>query len=398
MTATAIRRNGHDPNATIPDSRSLDTSGIGNGSKLVRSWQEPEPQPRRYIISGIAPEGAITAVYGDGGIGKSATVLHAAAHIATGMPWLGRETIKTNVLYLDAELDKDEHLRRAYQIARGLGMERPPYGLFYYRLEGSLADESTFMEADAARREAGAGVVIVDSLMVAASGADLEGAFDTVTMFKLLQGWGTVIVIDHIAKVQPGTNQSQYGQFGSVFKRNLSRSVLQLIQADAGGVLIRHTKHNFGPRSSPIGLSLDFTGNAIMITPVDPSDDRLGGIDDHLPAVERVYRALAHHAAGVTPESLADEIDSKVKTVRNHLTTLRQQGRADSADGVWHAIPDSRHTKEPGIGNGDQVLCRVCGSPLPSPADRRRGVHERCEESTQESSASRNGVDPFSSR
>jgi hypothetical protein len=47
------------------------------------------------------------------------------------------------------------------------------------------------------------------------------------------------------------------------------------------------------------------------------------------PPLDRVDRALRAHADGAAPNQLAEELDLAEKTVRNHLTTLRAQGRAE---------------------------------------------------------------------
>src|ERR1700689_4535206 len=40
-------------------------------NELVEVWKLPEPEPRRSIIEGLMPEGALTILFGDGGLGKS---------------------------------------------------------------------------------------------------------------------------------------------------------------------------------------------------------------------------------------------------------------------------------------------------------------------------------------
>lgn len=386
MTAT---RN-PSPNTMIPDSRSLkdresgtDTGTAERALQVVRVWEQTEPSPRRYVVAGLVPEGAITALYGDGGNGKSYTALYIASCVALGVDVFNLPTTPGPSLFVDAELDEEEFTRRAYAVARGMGYDRPPKGLHYHRLAGSLTDPLVMADVGAIVDAVRPALTILDSVMAAAYGADLERAADTTTMLKQVERWGTVLTLDHIAKPQPGANLSQYRPYGSAFKYNLARSVLQVVQADGGGLVLRQTKHNFGPKATPLGIGLDFESDRVTFSVIDVNDERMAGIDHHLPAAERVYRALADYATGARPEELADEVEMSVKTVRNHLTVLGKSRRAVSlGDGKWRVptIPDSRllRDRESGIGelgavtpgvplhsNGHQQRrCTSCGMPL----------------------------------
>lgn len=378
--------------ATVPDSRSLNNQESGmKKSPLVRVWERKEPAARNYAVAELVPEGCVSSFYGDGGTGKSLVIGHMCTCIPLGEKWLGLEVRQQPVLYLDAELDEEEFLRRAYAIARGMGHDRPPKNLHYLRLPGSLVNPDTIAVVEDAIHESGATFIVIDSLMAATYGGDLERATDTTATMKAISAWGTVLLIDHIPKPQPGANLSQYRQYGSVFKFNLSRSVIQAVQADGGGLLLRQTKHNFGPKAAPLGVDVGFEDGKVTFRAVESSDKSLSGIDDHLPALERVHRALAAEENAAAPESLAEQLDMSAKTVRNHLTTLRQQKRAEPAgDGRWAVIrrvsesqdanvPDSRllrdREREPG---GTYALCQLCGRLLPNAAARAAGVHREC--------------------
>ncbi len=139
-----------------------------------------------------------------------------------------------------------------------------------------------------------------------------------------------------------------------MFKWNLGRSVIQVVQADGGGISLTHKKTNFGKLAEPVHLALEFEPDAVRITAISAEDERMAGIDAHLPAMERVACALTEHSGGVLPLALAEELGMSEKTVRNYLSALKQRGRADSlGDGRWRPIPNSQPLKGLGIGNDE---------------------------------------------
>lgn len=127
------------------------------------------------------------------------------------------------------------------------------------------------------------------------------------------------------------------------------------MQAEGGGVVLRQTKSNFGKPADPVNIALEFQADRVSVHGIAAEDDRMSGIFAHLPAMERVARALSEHPEGVTPEAIAPELGMGEKTVRNYLSGLKQRGRAEPiGDGRWRPIPNSQSLKELGIGNEQQ--------------------------------------------
>lgn len=330
---------------TIPNSQSLYTLGIGNDEEptIVRAWEQPEPAPRRWVLPGLVPERSTAVWYGDAGVYKTYLAIYTACCIAAPLPWLGEATERRVVLFVDAELDADEFLTRAYMVARGLGLERPPEGLHYWKLETSLADPATFEQVLALIRTIGADFILLDSLSIATFGGELEKPALMTSVMQRLRTWGTVLALDHIPKPMPGVNVSQYRPFGSQFKYAVARSVVQMVAAESGqGLVLRPTKANFAAKGSPRGVRVTFAGASVTFAPASLGATELAGVETQLPAIERVARALAQYPEGVLPDALAPICEMNEKTVRNYLTSLHQQGRADKlGDGRWRAIPNS---------------------------------------------------------
>ena len=59
--------------------------------------------PPEYIVDGWVEDLALSAVIGPSGVGKSAVVLDMACSIAMGIPWQGKNTKRSRVLYIAGE-------------------------------------------------------------------------------------------------------------------------------------------------------------------------------------------------------------------------------------------------------------------------------------------------------
>jgi hypothetical protein len=353
----------------IPGSRSLGVGNVGKSGTSAetvlgtvrRVWEMSEPEPRQWAIVDLVPGESNTILYADGGMGKSYLGLYFLTLSLLGKPFAGRVVRPiTSGLYVDAELDESEFVRRAYQVARGLGLERPPDGLHYWRLPGPLSDDAVMDAARLVMASVAAELFILDSLTVASFGTDAREQADMTAILKQIETWkSTGILIDHPPAPKPGVNTSTYRPFGTTFKYNLARSVLQLVRADGGGLVLRQTKSNFGQFAEPINLAVEYGPGQVRYEMIDAADERMAGADDHLPAIERVYRALREGGGeGATPEGLGEALDMAPKTVRNHLTALKSRQRVENREGRWH----SRFPDPLGTGNGNVVdSCATCG-------------------------------------
>lgn len=323
---------------TDPDPLSNQDSTYKQGD-VLRAWEADEPPPRRFAVAGLVPDGAVTLLYGDGGQGKSYIALALATVACLGQPFLGRFVEKRRALYIDAELEHTEFMRRAYKIARGYGYVKPPVGLQYLQIVGSVSDRMMQEHIRAKVAESEAEIVIFDSLSIASYGADANDASDMIGVLKFLEGLGCpVLALDHITKPMQGVNLSHYRAFGSVFKGNVARSTIQVIKAEGGALTLLHKKSNFAALSDPLHLILDFQEDTVRVEAISAGDERLAGIEDNLPAVEQVLRELGKHSDGARPEFLSTELGKSLSTIKNHLSALHKQHKAaPTGDGTWRA-------------------------------------------------------------
>lgn len=302
--------------------------------KAVRFTDMPPPEDRRYLVDGLIPEGYPTVIYGDGGAAKSMLALSLGAAVARGdSEWLGLKVQQASTLYVDFELDAQEQKRRAYCLTRGVGLQELPDDLYYLPALGCSARDA-FKVALEECNEHGIRLAVIDSVGLALDG-DSEAARDVIRFhndhIEPFRAAGvTVVMVDHQSKHQKGQDYKHKTAFGSVYKGNLARSVIQVEPGERGQdmltVCLRQTKHNFGPKAYPVGAKLNFSEQRVTVEAVEPTlDGSEGGKEPN--ATDRVRRALEEGSS--YPEELAKATGLSKNTVQNKLTELRKRGEVE---------------------------------------------------------------------
>ena len=352
-------------------SRSLPPRGSGSGMNggeqseaspagAVSIGTLTEPAPREWTVAGLIPEGVPSIMAGHSGLGKSYAALFIALCVCLGRRCLGRDVRRAPVLWVDRELDLDETTRRAFAVARGMDLERPPESLFYLRpLHPVGTDETQEAILDAIEQH-GVGLTVLDSLTLGAIG-DAKEQRDVVPLMRSVEGWGTSLCIDHITKAAAAGNQSSASIFGSGMKRAIARSTFNLVPA--GDALTLHPdKTNFGPASSALHFlaqhGTDKHGRAkVSFEKIEADDPALAGAEDHASAHDQTLFALIrlHNETGkpVPLALLAAERDVKTSTLRNHLSKLGAQvvKHGDNTYSPRRSSPGTA-VSEPGTGDG----------------------------------------------
>lgn len=307
---------------------------VGRRPEVVRLVGVERPGERRYVVEGLVPAGYATLWHGDGGVAKSMLALSMGTAVAGDSgTWLGRAVEHGAVLYADFELEAEEQARRVWQLCKGAEVAAPPAELFYASAVGHGTREALAACLEACK-EHSITLLIVDSLGPALQG-DAEAARDVIGFYRTVMDpfrvlGVAVLIIDHQAKLQAGESYQRKGAFGSVYKANLARSVVQAEATERGaGTLslrIRQKKHNFGPLADPFGVKLSFSEEAVGLEAVDLDPEELAE-EATLTAPERVKLVLRN--GPLYPSEIAERTDIPAKTVKNSLTGLRKQGSVE---------------------------------------------------------------------
>ena len=131
---------------------------------------------RRWIVDDWLGYGYVTALYGNGGVGKTLLAQILMTATATGLPWLGRRVEPCRSLALFCEDDPDELQRRQDRINRALGCGFSELGAMRW-ISGSGADNAfcgfdqrgsmtifpRFCEIELAALAHGADLIVVDN-------------------------------------------------------------------------------------------------------------------------------------------------------------------------------------------------------------------------------------------
>lgn len=88
----------------------------------VSALADREIPPRAWLVADLIPAGTVTLLTGDGGTGKSLIAAQLAAAVCLGASWMGYGVAGGGAVYISAEDDETELLRRLSDIAKAEGV------------------------------------------------------------------------------------------------------------------------------------------------------------------------------------------------------------------------------------------------------------------------------------
>jgi hypothetical protein len=303
----------------------------------------PLPVHESYRLDPILPEGQVTILYGDGGVGKSTLAAAIGVSVETGISVIeGWAPRRANVLYLDWEAGKASLNRRVRGVAVGANLPSPA-SLRYMdcRRRGAVYG---FAENIAAIVDAQKiGLVIVDSIgMAAGTGAEAGDANETaIRLFSAFGYFGTtVLAIDHVSKAEAEVTDRPSRPYGSVYKSLLARATFELRQSGNVRVLY-NTKANDHERLGPVALEVahDEDGS-IAYTRLDAIPERVTPSD-----LRTRLREALDDGLHLTTSQLAGRVGATEHTVRTVLNRYKDDFNR-LASGRWEALPEPRNAAQ----------------------------------------------------
>ncbi|MFT8245542.1 AAA family ATPase [Roseomonas sp. BN140053] len=234
-----------------------------------RNWKGFAP-PRRWVVQDWLPANAVTALYGDGGIGKSLLAQQLLTSMALHLPWCGIDVSGGRALGIFCEDSEEELQRRQEAINNQLGVRMAD--LADLRLLSRLGEDNAMVSFDKEQRSltefaeqvSAACEDFRPALLALDTAADLypdnENDRSKVRWFigslaKLaLQHRCGVLLLAHPSQSGLATGQ---GTGGSTAWNNTVRSRLYLDRPDAedqDARLLRRMKANYAARGGEVRL------------------------------------------------------------------------------------------------------------------------------------------------
>lgn len=168
----------------------------------LSGWADRDPPDRHFLVPGLIPEGCVTALYGDGGSGKTLIALWLMVAMASryGALWMGEKARGFKSVGLFAEDDEAELVRRLRRICDGLDVDFATVAPLINALPGVGMDTvvagfspetgelvtTAIMDALLARvRSEGANLLVLDYAAAIFSGNEIDRAQVSAFMRRL---------------------------------------------------------------------------------------------------------------------------------------------------------------------------------------------------------------------
>lgn len=264
---------------------------------------KPVP-PREWLIPDVIPMRTATALYGNGGDGKSLLLLMLGVSVTLGLPWLGMEVRRGPAIILAAEDDADELHRRLAAICDAIGRDFPEHLHIRSAVEdGHLADldprkgivpNDLYGRLRESVRQIRPALIGLDTLGNLFPGNENDRAQAT-TFVSLIKGLAmesgaAALLLAHpsLAGMASGSGLS-----GSTGWHNAVRSRLYLERVTQDGYepdpnrrLLRSVKANYGPPGAEVSMTWQ-GGLFVAEAPASALDHKAAGLK-----AERVFLKL----------------------------------------------------------------------------------------------------------
>ena len=209
------------------------------------------------IISSVLHKGSKLVLGGGSKSFKTWVQLDAAVSVSHGVPWLGRETIKSRVLFVNLEIQAPFFAERVQRVAQAKGVTLERGQLLIRNLRGQAAHFRTVLpEIERAAKGEGVALIVLDPIYKLYGGADENSAGDVAELLNGLER----LAVSTGAAVAFGAHFSKGNQAGKESIDRISGSGVFARDPDSILIFTKHEEENA------------FTVDATLrnLAPVDP--------------------------------------------------------------------------------------------------------------------------------
>ncbi len=285
--------------------------------------REGPPPARQWVLDRLIPVGAVSALYGDGGLGKSMLALNLMAEMSRedAGSCLGLPVMKGASVGLFAEDDEDEIVRRLQRISEEAGM---PYSAIAEKvsiisgvgIEPTVNSSgsrdlrwSALMDALIVRAQAtGARLLVLDYAAAVFSGDELDRA----AVSNFMRALQTVAREHDLAVLLLGHPSIEgmrggRGTSGSTAWRNQARSFLHLVAAgkpdDDGRTRLSLVLSKSNYAKAGLALSIAFDGTRFEVVETGATQQRSRRVPHAQQVALAALRAVVAEQAAVGHQS-----------------------------------------------------------------------------------------------
>lgn len=235
--------------------------------------------PPTWLIEGLVPEGALTALVGESGVGKSMVALDWALCVATGMPWLGVYPVQKGfALYIAAEGYSGLSIRAAAWLEKyEKRADRANFGLVKDRLfvtgvqsspEDSRTEYETLFDRIEDEMASPPKLVIIDTLARCIEGD--ENGNEPMGHFingaeQFIERYGSTVVVLH-HKNAVGNRERGHTSFKAALGAML---VLDRVKGTGGFLALKSGKQRDAKELDDIGLKQEAVGASALFVPAE---------------------------------------------------------------------------------------------------------------------------------
>lgn len=264
-------------NLSIPGGSPDEPAPEVKGDLVPMDWdalQHTQPEPTEWRLDGWLPEGTVTLLSANGGVGKSNLSLQLGVAMAQGMPLFDIATKPSKVLILSGEDEARTVHFRVANICQDLGLtiselrdrlvvyDLTQADCVLWRDGGPTERMQWLADVTVATK---ANVVIIDNAsdVFASNENDRTEVRGFMRALNLIANFtrAAVLLLAHVdkASVRGGVGLDSNTTFsGSTAWNNSARSRWAMVR-DANNVVLRHEKCNLGPLQEELRIEFDTT-------------------------------------------------------------------------------------------------------------------------------------------
>ena len=327
-----------------------------DAADLLNTPHETPPE----LIEGLLHQASKLVLGSDSKSGKTWTILALGVAVATGTPWMGRNTKQGRVLFVDFELQPWAFRRRLRLIQEKMEVSLPRGTFTAWNLRGHAADAERVAEQVVKEAQGGQyALIICDPVYKLLGDADENSAGDVAKVLNSIervavQTGAAVALVHHFAKGNGAAKRAVDRFSGSgVWARDPDSLIVMTRHKEADCYVVESTLRNF-PSAPPFVVRWQFP-LMVRADDLDPAEleqppafkksEKPSHSEDEQRASIRNIVPMAQDTPNTIPKGLLIERVRKSGMSRDTATTLVEDMLNDPESGLFEHQTKRTHAR-----------------------------------------------------